>query len=98
MAKRQAYLEKCRSEQEMVRKYQEGSKLILSDITDVVPVFVRETLLKWIGDANVSSGRRGHTEFGQEYQLYREDGKFTLECEDGALTMPRYILIFKEDD
>lgn len=75
-------------------RYIKDAKIVFSEIKEEVPADVREIFLQWIAGANMNSQRRGRTEYGQEYRLLRGKGNCVLKCEDGALTMPAYVLEF----
>ena len=42
----------------------------------------------------MSASKVGNTEFGKQYRLIKEEGTCVLHCEDGDITMPKYILEF----
>ncbi|MCD8330405.1 MAG: TIGR02677 family protein [Lachnospiraceae bacterium] len=94
LAQRQDYLAQAERDRQMVMRYIRNGKLAVADIDDIVPAFLRETLLRWISAANLSDSRRGRTEYGQEYTLLRREGTCTLRCEDGDLTLPDYVFVF----
>lgn len=93
---RSAYLKKLENEKLLVLHYIKDGKLDFSAIDEVVPNTVRAIFLQWIAQANMNSQKKGRTEYGQEYRLIHKEGKCTLRCEDGDLTMPLYVLEFKE--
>lgn len=92
---REAYLRHARKQKEIVMRYIKDNRINFSKIREKVPADVRMIFLQWIAQANMNSQRLGRTEYGQEYQLIRGEGSCVLDCEDGALTMPAYILEFK---
>ncbi|MGN0426019.1 MAG: TIGR02677 family protein [Acetatifactor sp.] len=94
MMQRESYLRQARMQKEIVMRYIRDEKIIFSEIKEEVPAEVRDIFLQWIAGANMNSQRRGRTEYGQEYRLLRGKGNCVLKCEDGALTMPAYVLEF----
>ena len=95
MMQREIYLQQARKQKEIVMRYIKDNRITFSEIREKVPEDARITFLQWIAQANMSSRKLGRTEYGQEYQLIRGEGNCVLECEDGALIMPAYILEFK---
>ena len=75
--------------------YIKDHKIVFSEIAESMTEDTRRVFLQWIAQANMNSQKKGRTEYGQEYQLFREKGTCILKCEDGDLTMPSYILEFK---
>ncbi len=94
LQQRMQYLKKAEQERELVTKYIKDGKLEISAIEDVVSEKVRVILLQWIAQANLNTGRRGRTEYGEEYVLKKGKGTCVLKCEDGELIMPAYVLEF----
>lgn len=92
---REYYLRHAKKQKEIVMRYIKEDRIAFSEIREKVPTDVRMIFLQWIAQANMNSQRLGRTEYGQEYQLIRGDGDCVLDCEDGALTMPAYVLEFK---
>lgn len=96
LAQKNRYLRKLDEERHMVLQYIRGGKLDISSIEGVVPETVRITLLRWISQAALSSSKQGQTEYGQVFRLVQKPGTCVLNCEDGDLTMPAYVLEFEE--
>lgn len=96
LAQKNRYLRKLDEERHMVLQYIRGGKLDISSIEGVVPETVRITLLRWISQAALSSSKQGQTEYGQAFRLVQKPGTCVLNCEDGDLTMPAYVLEFEE--
>ena len=92
---REAYLKHVQGQKEIVMHYIKDHKIVFSEIAESVTEDTRRVFLQWIAQANMNSQKKGRTEYGQEYQLFREKGTCILKCEDGDLTMPSYILEFK---
>ena len=80
----------------MVLHYIKNNKIIFSEINEVVSEHTKNVFLQWIAQANMNSQKKGRTEYGQEYELTKMDGICNLECEDGKLTMPAYVMEFRE--
>lgn len=95
-SQRNDYLQKVQQEKELVLHYIKNNKIIFSEIDEVVSEHTKNVFLQWITQANMNSQRKGRTEYGQEYQLKKTDGTCILECEDGRLTMPAYVMEFQE--
>ena len=95
MMQRESYLRQARRQKEIVLCYIKDNRITFSEIREKVPADARIIFLQWIAQANMNSRKLGRTEYGQEYRLIRGDGNCVLDCEDGALTMPAYILEFK---
>ena len=95
MIQRQSYLRGAEQQKEIVMRYIKDNRVVFSEIDEVVSEATRNIFLQWIAQANMSSQKTGRTEYGQEYKLIRKEGTCTLNCEDGALIMPEYILEFK---
>lgn len=96
MLQREAYLRKAQRQKEIVLQYIKDNKIVFSDIKDTVSEETRIVFLQWIALANMSSEKKGRTEYGQEYVVKKKKENCVLRCEDGDLTMPSYILEFKE--
>lgn len=95
MMQRESYLQYARKQKEIVMRYIKDNQITFSEIREKIPEDARITFLQWIAQANMNSRKMGRTEYGQEYRLIREEGNCVLDCEDGTLTMPAYILEFK---
>lgn len=95
MMQRESYLQQARRQKEIVMHYIKDNRINFSEIREKVPTDVRIIFLQWIAQANMNSDKQERTEYGQEYRLIRREGSCVLYCEDGALTMPAYILEFK---
>lgn len=95
MMQRENYLQHARKQKEIVMRYIKDNRITFSEIRERVPEDARITFLQWIAQANMNSRKLGRTEYGQEYQMIQGEGDCVLDCEDGALTMPAYILEFK---
>lgn len=95
MMQRETYLQHVRKQKESVMCYIKDNRITFSEIRERVPEYARNIFLQWIAQANMNSRKLGRTEYGQEYQLIQGEGNCVLDCEDGALTMPAYILEFK---
>ena len=96
LCSRQEYMKKLEREKKLVYHFIQDGKLDLSMIREVIPESARKSFLQWIAQANLSTEKKGQTEFGQTYHLIRQEGECCLKCEDGELWMPSYILEFDE--
>ena len=96
MMQRESYLRNARAQKEIEMRYIKNNRIIFSEIEEVISETTRNTFLQWITQANMNSQKTGRTEYGQEYRLIRKKGNCVLKCEDGLLTMPAYILEFKQ--
>lgn len=94
LAQRNQYLKKLEEDRKLVMKYVQDNQLDISKIDDGISVDTRETLLRWIAQANLTLSKSGRTEYGQAFRLIKQEGSHTLKCEDGKLVMPRYIVQF----
>ena len=92
-----AYLTKVQKEKELVLYYIRNHYLDFGAIDEVVSETVKNIFLQWIAQASSNSEKKGRTEYGQEYILKRKEGTCVLHCEDGDLTMPVYVLEFKDE-
>lgn len=88
------YLENEKKKQEFIMKYVQQGKLEVSKIREEVPDYVRITLLSWISNANMNPSKQFRTEYGNKLSLKKEEGTCVLHCEDGDITMPKYVLEF----
>lgn len=95
LMQREAYLQNVKKQKEMVMHYVKDKKIVFSEIEEPVSEMTKNMFLQWITMANMNSQKSGQTEFGQEYQLIKEEGTCVLKCEDGDLIMPAYIVEFK---
>ena len=90
------YLRRIEEEKKIIMTYIHENQLDVSQIKDEIPVSMRRTLLRWITQANNRNTKTGITEYGQEYKLVRKEDECILHCEDGDLSLPHFILEFKE--
>ncbi len=94
---RNQYLKKLEEDKKLVTKYIRDKQLNISQIDDCISVSTRETLLRWIAQANLTVSKSGRTEYGQVYHLKKLEGRHTLKCEDGELVMPIYVFQFEDE-
>ena len=92
---REQYLRQAEKQKELVLRYIKDNRIQFADIREVVSEDTRAIFLQWISQANMSSEKTGRTEYGQEYRLIRKEGSCILNCEDGDLKMPAYVLEFQ---
>ena len=93
---RKRVLEEAKRQEALVMKYVQNGKLEFRTLKEPVPPEVRTVFLEWISQANLSPERRGYTQFGMSYILRRRKGTCRLQCTDGILTMPDFVLVFQE--
>lgn len=96
LMQRESYLRRAEQQKEIVMRYIRDNRVEFSEIKEIISEDTRNIFLQWIAQANMNSQKKGRTEYGQEYQLIQKAGSCILECEDGALTMPAYVLEFKQ--
>lgn len=96
-ARREEYLRLLEENRKIAVRYIKDRKIDVSSIQDTVPVSLRTMILSWITLANMNSSSSGRTEYGWAYTVHKEEGSCVLDCEDGALTMPCYVIEFEED-
>lgn len=92
----QEYEEAANKKKSQVYQYIKNNRLCIEEIHDVISPDLRISILQWISLANMNTSKTGSTEFGEKYILRREKGNCVLHCEDGDITMPRYILEFEK--
>jgi len=97
LQQRMSHLKQMEHEKQLVFRYIKDNRLDFTAVEDVVPDSVRITFLQWIAQANMNSEKIGRTEYGQEFRLIQKEGTCVLQCEDGRLTMPAYVLEFKAE-
>ena len=68
-------------------KYIQGNQLDISRIDDCISVDTRETLLRWIAQANLTVSKSGRTEYGQAFHLIKQE----CDYKDG-IDVEEYIL------
>lgn len=95
MIQRENYLKKAKRQKEIMMRYMKDGQIDFEKISDIVEEDTRTIFLLWIMQANMNTKKIGRTEYGQEYRLKRKNGFCVLKCEDGDLTMPKYILEFQ---
>lgn len=89
--------ESIKRKEELINRYIKQDKLIISEIKEIIPSDLRTSILTWISNANMNTSKIGNTEFGKRFKLYKEEGTCILHCEDGDISMPKYILEFDYD-
>lgn len=94
---REEFLKHLEQQKTLIMKFIKHGRLKLNEITEVISPATRSTLLNWISVANASGSMRGRTEYGQVFNLQREEGNCILECLDGKLRIPNYVFIFEEE-
>ncbi len=97
IAQRNQYLKRLEEDRKLVTKYIKDKQLDISRIDDCISAATRETLLRWIAQANLTASKSGRTEYGQAFHLKKLEGRHTLKCEDGELVMPIYVFQFEDE-
>lgn len=97
MMERVRYVEEMQKKETLIQQYMQNGRLDVSSIHDVIPSFLRTSILSWISLANMNPSRTARTETGRKFLLKKEEGECILKCEDGNLKMPRYILEFDDE-
>jgi uncharacterized protein (TIGR02677 family) len=96
MIQRNRYLQQAQQEKQLVLQYIKNNRIEFAQIADIVPENAKNIFLQWISRANMNSGKKGRTEYGQEFHLVRNEGTCVLHCTDGDLTMPAFVMEFTE--
>ncbi|MBR6229130.1 MAG: TIGR02677 family protein [Eubacterium sp.] len=94
---RRKHLERLRKERRLMERYTRGDRLAVAEIDEVVPEFVRVTILSWISRANMRADHTGQTDFGRSYRVEPTQERCVLRCEDGDLEMPAYTICFDKE-
>lgn len=91
-----AYLKEKEIEQQLLDNLIQDNRIILRSLPQLTP-FIRKTLLTWISKCMAGPERRGKTETGRTFSLkLAGQQSIRLNCEDGILEMPDYVLVFDE--
>ncbi|MDA8229626.1 MAG: TIGR02677 family protein [Desulfitobacterium hafniense] len=92
----EAYLEEKTLEKDLITNLIENHQIVLRNLPEVSS-FIRKTLLSWIGKCMANPERKSKTETGQTVFLKKASNhSIRLQCEDGILEMPDFILTFEE--
>ncbi|TCL61468.1 uncharacterized protein (TIGR02677 family) [Hydrogenispora ethanolica] len=92
------YLIRQRRNEALIDRLIVDNRINLADLGEI-DTYVRKTLLGWIARCMQSRERFIQTETGRKIRLI-EDGsgrRIVLQCSDGALEMPNFILEFIDD-
>jgi uncharacterized protein (TIGR02677 family) len=94
---RKKFIEKMQEEKNVLESFIKDNQINIKDLP-VIESYVRVTLLKWISKAIGQREKIGKTDDGKEYTvILPENGEECwLECVDGKLYMPAYIIEFKK--
>jgi len=89
------YMQELEEERKLIEDYISGNKIEISALPMPVASKARDIFLQWISAANARG--TGRTEEGRAYRLELDPRKAfcLLECDDGMLKMPPYILVFE---
>lgn len=93
------YIGRLEEEKLVLDSYTNNSIIDFSGLP-VIPKHARITLLKWIAKACASPNKTAKTEDGRIFKLIspKNNSRTILECEDGELDMPAYILEFGSEN
>lgn len=91
------YMKKLEEERKEIEKYINDGKIDIKNLPVIKSSF-RKTLLKWISKAGIMQDKKIVIEDGRKIKLIypEKNEKCLLECEDGILEMPAFILEFIE--
>lgn len=82
----------------IIQSYIEDNKLFFSHIHDLQPS-IRDILLRWLSNALIDANGTSKTDQGEIFTVQlNSDKRVILQCIDGTLEMPDYVLVFKEKD
>lgn len=89
-------IEKRNQERKIIEGYIINNQIDISKLPKIES-HVRTTLLKWISRANSSQEGKSKTEDGRVFKIIKpkNNERCILDCEDGQLEMPSYILKFE---
>ncbi|MCX7885507.1 MAG: TIGR02677 family protein [Caloramator sp.] len=86
--------ERIKMEKEIMESLISDGKIEFKKLP-VITTFQRNTLLRWLSRANNNKSKKSKTEYGRDYEvILLNDENITLECEDGTLIMPDFMLKF----
>ena len=93
---REEYIKSLQYEKSIVESYIKDNAIEIAALPEI-EAHVRITILKWIARACSNPDKKAKTEDGRIFELIPPyDGKrCILQCEDGKLEMPAYILKFE---
>ena len=96
---KEALIAQHRKDWEKIKKLEKDGKIDFSELPVIEPR-IREILLKWLSDGLEDAEHISRTEEGRKYVIeqIKPNEKCVLRCEDGNLTMPRFIIVFQEED
>ena len=90
------YIKKQAMMRQAINKYIKDNKIVIEELPENIESEVRKLLLKWISRASQDKYRMTKTEDGKTIILHMPDGNKVckLNCEDGVLEMPAFVLEF----
>ena len=95
-ATRAAYLKAREQEEALLDSLIVDNKITVAAL-EAQPVFVRKTLLNWVGRCMANQERMTKTETGRRVRLLTaSERQIVLECADGRLAMPDFVFEFLE--
>lgn len=88
------YLQEKEKEQEMIRQYMNGNKIVFRELP-TIDANIRKTLLSWLGKAMANKDYTAKIETGKKIKVKKvDDSTITLRSEDGVLQMPNFEIHF----
>ena len=80
-----------------IKELEKDGKIDFAELPVIEPR-MREILLKWLSDGLEDMEYVSRTEEGRKYKIEvpQKGEKCILHCEDGNLTMPRFVIAFEE--
>lgn len=92
---REKYLKQLEQERKEIEKYIKDGKIDIKNLP-IIKSNLRKTLLKWISKAGLTQNNQITIEDGRKIKLVYPENKerCVLECEDGNLEMPAFVLEF----
>ena len=81
-----------------IKELEKDGKIDFAELPVIEPR-MREILLKWLSDGLEDMEYVSRTEEGRKYKIEvpQKGEKCILHCEDGNLTMPRFVIAFEEE-
>lgn len=95
LLQKEQYMKQLEEDKALVLTYIKDNRLDIRDLNDCITANTRNTLLRWITQANNTNSKSGRTEYGQVFHLIQKEGSHRLKCEDGELVMPVYVFEFE---
>lgn len=98
LAMRAKVLKERAEEEDILMSYLVEKQVVFEQLTDV-PEKVRRALLRWLVKGVQEKGKITVTEHGKRFRLLNpdENSRCLLNCEDGIMELPAYILVFEDN-